>query len=90
MAANTKKHRNDSPTTTGRKPRLTPTARAQAQRDAFARRVLRRAAHVIRYTALPKPDEERLSWENFPHGLFLQEVTKTPVRGINRVTGLPY
>lgn len=85
-----KKPRDDSTTRTGRRPRLTATARAQAQRDALTRRVHKRCVHLLRYGPLPKPDEPRPSWENFPWAAFAEEIRRKPIRGVNRVTGLAF
>jgi hypothetical protein len=91
MAA-TKNHKDDAQRTAHRSPRLTATARAQAQRDALTRRVQKRATHLIRYGALQLVDGKRVhpSWENFPWREFYQECHRHPIKGVNRVTGLPY
>lgn len=84
-----KNRKDDHAPRAGRRPRLTPTARAQGQRDAFSRRVQRRAAHILRYGPMPKPDEAKPSWEHFPWATFFNSVHYNPVRLTNRVTGLP-
>jgi hypothetical protein len=83
-----KNRKDDQPRTAGRRPRLTATARAQAQRDALSRRVTTRATHLLRYGTLKPGDVP--SWENFPWGNFFQECNRNPIRGVNRVTGLPH
>lgn len=80
-----KKHTDDTPRATGRRPRLSPTARAQAQRAAFTRRVNRRALHLVRKGGLPG----ELSTNNPELGTFLQSIIDQPVRHIDRVTGMP-
>lgn len=83
-----KKPRDEARPVVGRRARLTPAARAQAQRDALSRRVQKRAAHILRYGT--QRDGDKPSWENFPWGLFFLECHRNPVREVNRVTGMPY
>lgn len=81
------KRKDDSAPRAGRRPRLTASARAQAHRDAMSRRVQKRAVHLLRYGTLKIGDIP--SWENFPWGNFFEECHRSPIRLINRVTGLP-
>lgn len=70
-----------------RRPKLTAVARAQAQRDAFSRRVARAAAMVLATTPQPKDGGDG---DPFPWRAFYKHVKENPVRGVNNVTGMPY
>ncbi len=87
--------KDEAPVRAGRRPRLTAAARAQAQRDAFSRRVARRHEHIQRY-GVPQlltdvvPEEQRERRTGALLRRWYQEITRYPIKGVNRVTGMIY